>query len=122
SKAGLPSGVPLSMLTSHEQDRDLLLELLSDTFPLVVRTVNPIELPPVAYVSIEEFREVPIQKDRAGWVLWEMTADLVRAPAASVVLPVHSYREVLDIYPSYGDLLASKAPYRDVLRDPRLGA
>lgn len=122
SRAGLPGEIPLSMLTTHDQDGDLLRSLLTNSYPLVVRSVNPIELPRVAYVSIDEFREVPIHRDRAGWVLWEMTATLVRPPAASIVLPVHTYREVLDIYPKYGDLLTSKATYRDVLRNPRLGA
>jgi hypothetical protein len=121
-RMSLAGGIPFSLYTVAEEDQAVVLALLIDTYPLVVRSVAPVELPRLAYASISQFRQVPIQRDRVGWVQWELSIDLVRAPAASIVVAAHTYAEVKQVYATYGDLKAAKETYLDVKRDPRVSA
>ena len=121
-RMGLAGGIPFSLFTVGDEDAATVLVLLTDTYPLVVRSVAPVELPRLAYASIAGFRRVPIQRDRAGWTQWEITIDLVRAPSASIVAAAHTYDEVKRIYATYGDLRSAKETYLDVRRDPRVSA
>lgn len=116
-----PGEIPFSILTATGDEAQALLTMLSDAWPLLVRSVPPIELPRVCYVGIADVQRKFIDRDAAGWELWSITAEQLRAPSATFVVPSHTWQEVIDAYATWGELVANKATWGDVIRDPAPG-
>lgn len=116
--------VPLRLISESEQETADLIGFFSEATVFLARTVDSLPMPRAAYFTLESIGFAPERADMEQdpderWTYLEMSLTQVRAPAASVVVPVFTWRDVIDNYTSWADLIATKATWADVIRDPR---
>lgn len=111
-----PSDVPLAIITRTVGEAETLQALLEQAGVLCLRPCSPeMRLPAVSYLAAAELTEKPY---KGGFSVWSGSVDLVAPQASDAVLPLHTWTEVIDAYDSWTALIASKATWLDVIRDP----
>lgn len=118
------SSVPLRLISESDQETADLIGFFSEATVFLARTIGPLPMPRAAYFAIETLGVAPEMADvnpysPVTWTYLDMSLTQVRAPAASVVVPVFTWQDVIDNYTSWDDLIATKATWADVIRDPR---
>lgn len=91
-------------------------DLLDSAGVLCLRPAVSQRMPALGYVAPADIVETPV--GYAGAVVWSLDSDLVAASGATVMVPFHTYAELLDAHSTYAEVLAAKATYLDVLRNP----
>ena len=127
ASGGVLSGrtdVPVTLICESDSHRDSLLAFFAEATVFLVRTIDPLPMPRGGYFSVEQIGVAPelgdLSRDPSGrWSYLAMSLQEVRAPSADVVVPVFTWRDVVDNYTSWADLIATKATWADVIRDPR---
>ena len=109
-------GIPLGFYSRDGDEANALRDMLLHSGVLLVRSVPPIELPRLAYIEVRSFREVPIDKDHAGYTQWLMEASLVRAPAAEFAVYTQTWRDVLS-FGTWRNVKAQRTTWLDLKRD-----
>lgn len=120
------TGVPVSVYTESDEDRDTLASILQE--PLVlVRTHPQMRLPGSFYAILADVPLVPIDARFGGDMdAWDLVADEVTRPDVEIVVAVYSYdrfKAYLDtLHPptpgTYDDAAAIWSTYIDAMRNP----
>lgn len=98
------SGVSLPMVTEAAQEAADLRRLIQQA-PLVL--VRPLPgwasaLPGLCYTASAKPAELPIDEAWGGKIVhWELTGDLVAAPAMNILIPLWTYGNVKDLWATY---------------------
>ena len=124
-RMGEAENVPWSVYTRYGDETARFLKLVRDAYPLVIRTIDPIPLPPLVYASVDSVNRNQVDLDRAGWELWAMEFTTVRASSAAIVKPVYTYGSVIRLHEgyTYADVIAAHpGSYLDIIRHPEPGA
>lgn len=124
-RMGEAENVPWSVFTRYGDETAKFLDLVRTAYPLVIRTIAPIPLPPLVYASVDSVKRIQIDLYQAGWEMWAMEFTTVRASSAAIVKPFYTYGSVIRLHEgySYADVIAAHpGTYLDFIRHPEPGA
>lgn len=124
--AGAYSQVGLSVITAHEDDREMLAAILAENL-ILVRAMPETRLPGSFYATTASIPMTPLDAKSGGdWDLWPIEAEQVTRPDLGILVAVYSYqvfKDYLDtLHPptagTYADAAATWSTYLDALRNP----
>ena len=115
---GKLSNLTLRMQTKTIDDYKTMLGILQQT-AVLIRTAPPTLQPRLLYVVVPTVNM--IQQDvqwGGGWVIADITGDEVDATTLDILIPVVSWQDYKDAFPTWADMAAAYATWFDAKKNP----
>lgn len=116
---GLLDSVPLVCNTRSLEDADMLDLILQETQVLVRLMPSGGRLPIVFQCVVPDPVQVPQDVQWGGeWVRWDLGGHQVSRTELDIIVPLFTWQDVIDYYPTWTALMAAHVSWLDLLRNP----
>ncbi len=115
---GLLSSINLRLITQSDADTETL-ETIIENGTVLIRTMPPMPVPRQLFVAIGTPTRVPSNVRWGGEVsIFDLTGEQVSRNTLTVLVPTSTWADVIAFFPSWAALVAARASWLDLLKNP----